>query len=180
METFVGMLVGIASVIGLLLIIGLFVKKSYSFSREITIHTGVRQVYDYAKNLKNQLNFNKWAMQDPNSAKNFEGVDGTVGFIMHWDSADKKVGAGSQEIVRLVENAVFEYKMEFIRPFKSVAKAVITLTPLADNQTLVSWSFESEMKYPMNVMLLLMNMEKMLGKDLEISLKNLKNIVEKQ
>ncbi len=180
METLVGILVGIASVIVLLLIIGLFVKKNYNFSREITIHTGVRQVYDYTKLLKNQLKFNKWAMKDPDSVTGFEGTDGTAGFIMHWDSQDKQAGAGSQEITRLKDNSLVEFEMRFIRPFKSVAKSAITLTPLADNQTLVTWSFESEMKYPMNVMLLLLNMEKMLGNDLEISLKNLKGIVEKQ
>jgi hypothetical protein len=35
------------------------------------------------------------------------------------------------------------------------------------------------MKYPMNGMLLFMNMDKLLGKDLETSLTNLKHILEK-
>jgi hypothetical protein len=35
------------------------------------------------------------------------------------------------------------------------------------------------MKYPMNAMLLFMNMDKMLGKDQETSLVSLKNILEK-
>jgi hypothetical protein len=35
------------------------------------------------------------------------------------------------------------------------------------------------MKYPMNLMLLFMNMEKMVGRDLSIGLTNLKNTLEK-
>jgi hypothetical protein len=35
------------------------------------------------------------------------------------------------------------------------------------------------MKYPMNIMLLFINFEKILGKDLEITLRNLKDIQEK-
>ena len=35
------------------------------------------------------------------------------------------------------------------------------------------------MKYPMNIMLLFINFEKLLGKDLEITLRNLKDIQEK-
>jgi hypothetical protein len=48
------------------------------------------------------------------------------------------------------------------------------------NQTKLSWGMSSRMKYPMNIMLLFMNMDKLLGKDLELSLGNLKGILEKQ
>jgi hypothetical protein len=44
---------------------------------------------------------------------------------------------------------------------------------------MVAWGFESKMKYPMNLMLLFMSMEKMVGNDLGTSLMNLKNILEK-
>jgi hypothetical protein len=50
---------------------------------------------------------------------------------------------------------------------------------ISDNQTRVKWSFSSRMKYPMNIMLLTMNMEKMLGGDLLTGLKNLKSVLEK-
>jgi hypothetical protein len=50
---------------------------------------------------------------------------------------------------------------------------------LADNQTRVIWSFSSSMKYPMNLMLVFMNMEKMLGDDLKTGLNNLKTILDK-
>jgi hypothetical protein len=36
------------------------------------------------------------------------------------------------------------------------------------------------MKYPMNIMLLFMNMDEMLGKDLETGLVNLKAVMEKK
>jgi hypothetical protein len=50
---------------------------------------------------------------------------------------------------------------------------------ISDNQMKVKWSFNNGMKYPMNIMLLAMNMEKMLGDDLQTGLKNLKSILEK-
>ena len=37
-----------------------------------------------------------------------------------------------------------------------------------------------QMPFPMNAMMLIMNMEKMLGADMEISLNNLKQILEKE
>ncbi len=54
----------------------------------------------------------------------------------------------------------------------------MTTQSVQRDQTKVQWSFQSEMKYPMNVMLLIMNIEKLLGNDLEISLANLKRNLE--
>ena len=48
------------------------------------------------------------------------------------------------------------------------------------NSTVVKWGFNGKMAYPMNLMLLFMNMEKMLGSDLEEGLANLKVVLENQ
>lgn len=42
----------------------------------------------------------------------------------------------------------------------------------------VSWNLKSSMKYPSNIMLLFLNMEKLIGNDLEIGLSNLKKLME--
>jgi hypothetical protein len=51
---------------------------------------------------------------------------------------------------------------------------------LSQNTTQVKWGFQSKMAYPMNIMLLFMDMEDMIGSDLEIGLNNLKSKLEKQ
>jgi len=43
----------------------------------------------------------------------------------------------------------------------------------------VKWGFSGHMKYPFNFMLVVMNMDKMLGDDLTVGLTNLKGIMEK-
>jgi hypothetical protein len=57
---------------------------------------------------------------------------------------------------------------------------IATQTISEDATSTVKWNFDSKMAFPMNAMLLFMNMDKMLGKDMEISLNNLKQILEKQ
>ena len=47
------------------------------------------------------------------------------------------------------------------------------------NSTKVSWGFESQMNYPMNIMKVFMNMSEMIGKDFSTGLVNLKTILEK-
>lgn len=61
-----------------------------------------------------------------------------------------------------------------------MANAFMSTESKGNDQTLVKWGFESGMKYPMNLMLLFMNLEKMLGNDLMIGLNNLKQKLEKQ
>jgi hypothetical protein len=52
--------------------------------------------------------------------------------------------------------------------------------PLDSNSTKVTWNFRGDMNYPFNVMLLVYDMEKTLGKDLQQGLNTLKEILEKE
>jgi len=161
------------------LILALFVNKKYSVEREITINKPAPQVFAYVKLLRNQDNFSKWATMDTNMKKDYRGNDGTVGFISAWESKDKKVGKGEQEIKKITEGKRIDFELRFIKPFAGIANAYMTVEPMSKNETIVNWGFDSKMKYPMNLMLLFMNMEKMVGNDFEIGLYKLKNLLEK-
>jgi hypothetical protein len=110
----------LAAIVALLLIIAIFVRKTYSVEQEITIQKSRQYVFNYIKYLKNQDNFSVRA-----------------------------------------------------------TNAYMITQSVSGDQTNVKWGFESEMKYPMNLMLLFMNMENMVGKDLSIGLSNLKSVLEK-
>jgi hypothetical protein len=169
----------IASIIVLLLIIALLVKKEYAVERSITINKPKQEVFNYIRSLKNQDNFSKWASMDPNMKKEFRGTDGTVGFISAWEG-NKKVGKGEQEIRKITEGEQVDFQLRFIKPFPGVANAYMQTAAASDNQTTVKWGFDSKMNYPMNLMLLFMNMENMIGNDFATGLSNLKNILEKK
>jgi hypothetical protein len=172
-------LIVIAVIIAIPLILALFVKKEYSVEREIIINKPKQEVYDYVKFLRNQNNFSKWANMDPAMRKEFRGTDGTVGFVSAWDSDDKNVGKGEQEITKIKEGERIDYEIRFIKPFESVAPAYMTTQAISANQTKVKWGFEGHMPYPMNVMQLFMDLPGMIGDDLQTGLNNLKNILEK-
>lgn len=165
----------LAGIIILLLIFGLFMRKGYHIRREIVIDAPPGKVFDYVKHLKNQDNFNKWVMVEPEMSREFKGTDGTVGFIYGWNG--KKAGEGEQEIKAIVEGKTVETEIRFVRPFAGIAHANMVTEPLTENRTKVTWNNTSEMKYPMNVMLSMI--EKMLEKDMDTSLSNLKAILEK-
>jgi len=165
-------------IIAIFFIIALFTKKGYSLEREVTINKPAREVFNYIKHLKNQDYFSKWVMMDPGMKKTYRGTDGTVGFVYAWDG-NKRAGKGEQEIMKINEEKEMDTEARFIRPFAGVANTSFKTESLSGNQTKVKWGMSSTMKYPMNIILAFMNMDKLLGKDVETSLGTLKNILEK-
>ena len=160
------------------LILGLFAKKDYTVSREVVINKPTAEVFEYVKYLKNQDYYNKWTMADPNMKKDFTGLDGTIGFIYAWESEDNNVGKGEMEIKGITANERIDTETRFEEPFEGTAQINMTTESISEDQTKVKWTFDSEMGYPMNAMLIFMDMDDVLGPDLETSLNTLKNILE--
>ena len=180
MKILIGIIIVLVGIIVLFLIIGLFVKKDYSVGKEIVVNKPKTAVFEYLKFLKNQNKFSIWASMDPNMKTVFKGTDGTVGFVSAWESNNNKnVGKGEQEILKIVDGERIDYDIRFLKPFKSTSWAYITTAAVNDNQTKVHWGFTGKMKYPSNLTMLFMNMEKLVGGDLEKGLQNLKAILEK-
>jgi Polyketide cyclase / dehydrase and lipid transport len=177
MKIVVVILISVVSLIALLLIIAFFIKKEYVIEREITINKSSGEVYSYIRFLRNQEHYSKWVMADPYMKKEFSGTDGTTGFVYAWDSENKNVGKGEQEIVKLVEGERVDAEIRFIRPFEGIATTSMTTEAMSPDITRVVWGMQGASKYPMNIMDPFM--DNLLGKDLQSSLNQLKNILEK-
>jgi Polyketide cyclase / dehydrase and lipid transport len=170
-------LIVIAAIIALPLIAALFVRKEYRIEEKVSINKSTPEVFNYVKYVKNQEHYSKWVMADPIMKKTLTGTDGTVGFIYAWKSEDKGVGQGAQEITALTENKKMNTEIRFIKPFEGTSYVTLLTDSTGTNETDVTWIMEGKSKYPMNFMNLFMG--KMLHNDMQISLQNLKNNLEK-
>ena len=177
MNILIAILAVLAGSIALLLALALFTKKGYAIHREIIINTSVEKAFDYIKQLKNWDNFNMRAKADPAMKREFKGTDGTVGFIYAWNG-NKKVGEGEKEIKAIVEGKSFVWEIRFVRPFTAIGNTSMGTESVSGNQTKVTFSNASTLKYPLNILLLVV--EKGIAKDMGISLSSLKNILEKE
>jgi len=162
-------------IVAIPLVIALFVPKEYSVERVMVINAPKHDVFNYLKHIKNQDYYSKWVMTDPNMKKTFTGTDGTVGFIYAWDG-NKKAGAGEQEITGVFDGEHITTEIRFIRPFASTAHIYQTTEALTEHSTKVIWGMTGKSPYPINLMGAAM--KGILGKDLDISLNNLKHILE--
>lgn len=176
MHIFLTILLIIVAIIALVLIIALFLKKQHYVRREITINAPVQKVFSYIKLLKHQDEFNKNAMAGADRERSFKGTDGTVGYVYSW-SGDKDAGVGEKEIIDIVEGKKIESEIRFTKPMKAVARMIMETEPLSDNQTKVYWSNAGELPYPLNIMVPML--EKHVKRDMDASLINLKDILER-
>ena len=173
-------LIAIAGIVALLLIVALFVKSEYAVERETTVNKPKQVVFDYLKMIKNQNNYSVWNMKDPNSKMNFTGTDGTVGFISSWESEMREVGKGEQEIKKITEGSRIDMQLRFKKPMEMTDNAYMSTEAIDSTHTKVKWGFNGKTAYPFNIMGLFMDMDKMLGPDLQKGLDNMKAIVEKK
>jgi len=177
MNILVIILLILAGIIAFLLFIALFMKKNHYVRREIIINAPLQKVFDFLRLLKNQDQFNKWATADKKNRKEeFKGIDGTVGFIYSW-SGDKSAGQGEKEIKNIIEGKRIETEIRFVKPMRTSATIIMETESLPGDQTKVSWSNAGTLKYPVNILIPLL--EKSVAKGMDASLSTLKDILEK-
>ncbi len=143
--------------------------------KSIDIYRSTEEVFEYLRYTRNQDYFSVWNMKDPGMKKEFKGTDGTVGFIYRWDSTNKNVGSGEQEIIGIDEGKSIAYALRFTRPMQNTGQVKFQVSG-KEKTTSVTWVFDSPAKFPMSLFSPIF--KKMLGKDLEKGLNNLKRILE--
>lgn len=161
----------------LIAILAALAPKTYNVSRSIEISRPKAEVFDYLKYLKKQDEWSPWAKRDPNMEQKFTGTDGEVGAISYWNG-NKEVGEGEQELIKIVDGERIESELRFLKPWKSISDAYLVTESIDANTTKVTWGFTGHNKFPMSIMMLFMNMDKMIGKDFEEGLASLKEKME--
>lgn len=177
MNILITILIVLGSIVALFLIIALLTKKECRLEKQVVINKPKQEVFNYLKLLKNQEKYSVWVMKDPKINLVYTGTDGTVGATSSWTSNDKNVGIGAQEIIKLTDGESMEVEIRFEKPFKATNYASTTVTTAGDGQTKVSNVFSGKAKFPMNIMNLFM--DKLVGKDMQRNLENMKAILEK-
>lgn len=176
MTTLYTILILLISLVALFLLIAALTKKDFMLEKKILIHKPQEEVFNYLRQLKNQENYSVWVMKDPNIKIQYGGIDGTVGATSAWQSEDKNVGIGDQEIIRVHAPASFEVIIRFKKPFEGTNHALTTVTALTADQSQVTTQFKGTSKFPMNIMNLFM--DRLIGQDMQKNLERVKTNLE--
>ncbi|MBC6998656.1 SRPBCC family protein [Cytophaga sp. FL35] len=161
-------------IIALVILLALIAPKTYHVSRSVVIEKPRSEVFTYLRSLKNMDDWSPWAKKDPNMEKKITGTDGEVGAVSYWNG-NKEVGEGEQEITKIVPEQRIESELRFLKPFASTSDAYLQIDEVDATNSKVTWGFSGKNKFPMSIMMLFMSMDKMVGKDFESGLSDLKS-----
>ena len=115
--------------------------------------------------------------KDPDMKRTFGGAALGKGAIYQWDG-NKNVGSGSMEIIETTPPSKIVIKLDFLKPFEGHNTAEFTMLPQGD-ATNVTWLMHGPLPFMGKIMHVFINMDRMIGKDFEVGLANLKRLTEK-
>lgn len=174
-------LIGVAGVLILFVVVVATRPSTYHVERRIEIAAPADLVFGVLNDLHQfagvlVLFGSAWDELDPNMQKTFDGPAAGVGQSYAWNSR-KEVGKGRMTIEESVPGRKVGIRIEFLAPMKSTAGCALTLagTPAG---SLVTWSMDGNHNFIGKAFGLFMDMDRMLGSDIEKGLVRLKTVAE--
>lgn len=161
----------------IVLILAAAKPNRFRVERSIEIAAPAAKIFPYLEDLKAQRLWSPWDQKDLDMKRVYVGPGKGVGQIYEWDG-DKNVGAGRQEITRVVPNERVEAKIDFIRPMQANNQIEFLLNP-SGSRTKVTWAIFGPWPLLHRVMGVFMSMDKMIGNEFEKGLLQLKALAEK-
>ncbi|MBI3346271.1 MAG: SRPBCC family protein [Burkholderiales bacterium] len=125
--------------------------------------------------------FNRWnpyERKDPLTKGQYAGAASGIGSRYAWESG--KIGIGSLEITGQQPGRAVQMKLDFVKPFEAHNQAEFALQPTPDGATEVSWRMHGPANFVSKLMGVFIDMDKMVGRDFEDGLQNLRQLAEGQ
>lgn len=168
--------VAVVSVVGVL---GYAATRPDTFrvERSTTIQAPPAKAYAQVEDFHKWTAWSPWEKLDPNLKRTYSGAESGKGAVYEW-AGDGNVGKGRMEILETAAPTKIFIKLNFTEPFKAENGTLFTFTP-EGGATKVTWTMDGRNEYIGKVMSVFMDMDKMVGKDFETGLANLKALAEK-
>jgi len=150
--------------------------SSFRVNKSTAISAPPADIFAVVNDFHNWDAWSPWAKLDPTMEQTYEGAPSGTSAIYNW-SGRGQVGAGRMTILESKPYELIRIKLEFFRPGRNTNAVEFTFRP-EGNQTVVSWDMSGNCGFMIKMIGLFMNMEKMIGKDFEKGLAQLKSLVE--
>src|SRR5947207_9552974 len=173
--TIIAITVGIA--IAIVLILAATKPDTFSVRRVTTVRAPPEKIFPLINDFHQWGTWSPWEDKDPAMKRTYSGAGSGKGAVYAWDG-NKNVGTGRMEILEVSAPSKIVIKLDFFKPFEAHNTAEFTMLPHGD-ATSVTWVMHGPQPYMFKVMTTFFNMDKLVGKDFETGLGNLKSITEK-
>ena len=147
----------------------------FSVQRSTTIAAPPEKIHPWIDDFRRWGEWSPWEKMDPGMARTFSGAERGPGAAYAWEG--KKVGAGRMEIRESTPRRV-AIQLDFLKPWEAHNTAEFTLDPQGAG-TRVTWAMHGASPFISKVMGMFIDMDRMIGKDFETGLANLKAAAER-
>lgn len=167
----------LALAIGVILILAATKPNNFSVRRTANVNAPADKIFAVLSDFQQWRGWSPWENKDPGMKRTYEGSERGKGAVYAWDG-NKNVGSGRMEILEATTPSKILIKLDFIKPFEGHNTAEFTMLPQG-NATNVDWVMRGPAPFISKVMQVFCDFDKMIGKDFEAGLANLKTLVEK-
>ena len=165
--------IAIAVLIAAVLIYATTRPDTFSVQRTETIKAPPDKIFPLINDFHSWPSWSPWEKLDPAMQRTHSGATAGQGAAYAW-VGNSKVGEGRMEILASAPSSKISIKLDFIKPFEGHNTADFTLQPQGDS-TQVTWVMYGPAPYVTKLMGVFVSMDKLIGKDFEAGLANLKS-----
>jgi uncharacterized protein YndB with AHSA1/START domain len=167
----------IAIAIAILLILAATKPDTFTVRRATTVKAPPERIFPLINDFHQWGTWSPYETKDPAMKRTYSGTASGNGAVYAWQG-NKNVGSGRMEILDSSVPSKIVIKLDFFAPFEGHNTAEFTMLPQGD-VTNVTWLMHGPVPFMGKIMHVLMNIDRMVGKDFEIGLANLKRLTEK-
>ena len=167
----------LAIVIAIVLILAATKPNTFSVQRAATVKAPPERIFPLINDFHQWGSWSPYENRDPAMKRSHSGAADGRGAVYGWEG-NKNVGSGRMEILDTSEPSKIVIKLDFFTPFEGHNTAEFTMLPQGD-ATNLTWRMHGPAPFMSKVMQVFINLDKMIGKDFEIGLANLKRLTEK-
>ena len=167
----------LAIAIAIILILAAAKPDRFRVQRATTVKAPPERIFPLINDFHQCATWSPYENKDPAMKRSYSGTASGKGAVYAWEG-NKNVGSGRMEILDASAPAKIVIKLDFFTPFEGHNTAEFTMLPQGD-ATNVTWLMYGPLPFMGKIMHVFINMDRMVGKDFEIGLANLKRLAEK-
>lgn len=171
-------LIVLALVIAAVLILAATKPDVYTVSRSQIISAPAEQLHAIINTPREFERWSPYSPKDPQMTNNYSGPASGVGARNNF-AGNNQVGSGSVEIIRSTVPSEVAMLLTMLKPFTAQNEVTYSIVPQGSS-TQVTWAMTAKSPFFAKIISIFINMDKMIGKDFETGLVNLKAVAEKR
>lgn len=176
-ETIAIVAVVLAIAIAVVLVLAATKPDTFGVQRAAIVRAPPEKIFPLISDFRQWGSWSPYEHKDPAMKRTYSGAVRGNGAVYAWEG-DSNVGSGRMEILDAAAPSKIVIKLDFSTPFEAHNIAEFTMLP-QDDATRVTWRMHGPAPFMARIMHVFINIDKMVGKDFEAGLANLKRLAEK-